>query len=92
MFAPRIAIHVVAPLLPIPWRVLGSAFDTMNPFGTLPAIEMWDDQAQGIAVLRRFKFSFFFEDLGVTPFHPQVDGARRSGDGNFECLRNDLID
>ena len=50
-FRPRIAVAVVAVLLPEARLVVGEELDAADPLGALPGVEPRDDQAQGPAVV-----------------------------------------
>src|SRR5258705_13599150 len=57
LFRPRIAVHVIAVLLPESRRIRGPQLDAANPLGTFPQIEPRHQPPQRPAMLRGQIFS-----------------------------------
>src|SRR5687768_15436782 len=52
LFAPRVAVHVVAVLFPEAGGVGRAELDAADPLGRLPQVQAGDEAAQGPAVVR----------------------------------------
>src|SRR6266567_2241030 len=81
LLPPRVAVHVVAALLPEAGGVGGAELDGAEPFGTFPEVESWDEAAQRIAVLggEIFAFPLVGEEAVVSDELGQRHVHRESG-------------
>ncbi len=61
LFFERVAVEVVAVLLPEAGLVVVEEFEAADPFHAFPGVEVRDDQAHGVAVIGGERFAVVFQ-------------------------------